>query len=223
MALPETSRESRDVRILIADDHELVRRGLISLLSAAHPDWEIVAEAANAADALELGVRLRPDVALLDLSLPDGSGLDVAEKLVAAVPGIRIVVLTMHAAAPIVHQLRKARVSAYLVKSEAPANLVSAIERVLGGAPFFASAAAERRPEAVTPPEYVPASFLLTPRELSVLRLLASDLSNKQVAARLDMSVRTAETHHASILAKLGAGSLAELVSIAVRDNIVSR
>jgi DNA-binding NarL/FixJ family response regulator len=209
------------VKILVADDHELVRRGLVSILSATHPDWEIVAEAGTGASAKDLGANLQPDVAILDLSLPDGSGLQVAEHLIQRVPGIRILVLTMHAAAPIVQQLRRAGVKAYLVKSEAPTMLVSSVERMLAGEPFFASAQAHRAAGEVEAPDYVPAQFLLTPRELAVLRLLASDMSNKQVAAELDMSVRTAETHHANILAKLGAETLADLVRIAMRDKLI--
>jgi DNA-binding NarL/FixJ family response regulator len=209
------------VRFLVTDDHELVRHGLIRILTVSHPEWEIVGEAGTGAAAVELGIQLRPDVAILDLSLPDTSGLEVAEKLIEAVPGIRILVLTMHAAAPIVQQLRRAGVKAYLVKSEAPLMLVSSVERMLAGEPFFSSANANRAAGEVEAPDYVPAQFLLTPRELTVLRLLASDMSNKQVAAELDMSVRTAETHHASILAKLGAETLADLVHIAIRDKVV--
>jgi two-component system nitrate/nitrite response regulator NarL len=209
------------VRILVADDHELVRRGLVSILTAAHTDWEVVAEAGTGASAREQGASLQPDVAVLDLSLPDTNGLQVAEYLMAHVPGIRILVLTMHAAAPIVQQLKKAGVKAYLVKSEAPTMLVSSVERMLAGEPFFASDKAHRAAGEVEAPDYVPAQFLLTPRELAVLKLLASDMSNKQVAAELDMSVRTAETHHANILAKLGAETLADLVRIAIRDKVV--
>jgi DNA-binding NarL/FixJ family response regulator len=209
------------VKILVADDHELVRRGLVSILTAAHPDWEVVAEAGTAAMAKELGAATQPDVAILDLSLPDGSGLQVAEFLIQRVPGIRILVLTMHAAAPIVQQLRKAGVKAYVVKSDAPTMLVSSVERMIAGEPFFASDKAHRAAGEVEAPDYVPAQFLLTPRELEVIRLLASDLSNKQVAAELDMSVRTAETHHANILAKLGAETLADLVKIAIRDKLL--
>ncbi len=210
-----------EVRILVADDHELVRRGLVGILSSAHPEWQVVGEAATGAEALELCVQLRPDVAILDLSLPDSSGLTVAETLLKANPALLVMILTMHAASPIVQQLRKLGVKAYLVKSAASTLLVSSVERMLGGEPFFASPDAHRPTVEIEAPEYVPVQFLLTPRELSVLRLLASDLSNKQVAADLDMSVRTAETHHANILAKLGVDTLAELVKLAIRDKVV--
>jgi DNA-binding NarL/FixJ family response regulator len=206
------------VEILIADDHELVRRGLISILAESHPEWEVVAEAATGTAAIELGTALRPDMAILDLSMPDLSGLEVAERLLQAVPGIRIIILTIHAAAPILRQLRKMGVSAYLAKNEAPKMLVLAVERVLAGEPFFASTSASR--PALEMPEYIPVQFLLTPRELDVLRLLTRGRTNKELAAELDMSVRTAETHHANIMAKLNVESLADVVRLAIRDGI---
>jgi len=206
------------VRILIADDHELVRRGLIRVLSASHHEWEIVGEAATAADAIEFGLSTKPDVAILDLSMPDGNGLDVAEKLVAEIPGIRILILTMHTAAPILRQLRKAGVHAYLAKNEAPVSLVRAVERTLAGESFFASASASRTH--LEAHEYIPVQFLLTPRELDVLRMLARGKSNKLLAADLEMSVRTAESHHSNIMAKLEVRSLAELIRLAIRDNV---
>ena len=217
-----TDAESFDpVRILIADDHELVRRGLTSILTRDHPEWQLVAEASNGARAIELGLELRPNVAILDISMPDRTGLDAAQTLLEAIPGIRIVILTMHAAMPVLRHLKKVGVSAYLVKNEAPRKLVEAIERTLRGEPFFASEAAGRSINELDPAEYVPAQFLLTMRELDVMRELARGKSNKQVAADLGMSVRTAETHRANVLLKLGAHSLGELVRIAIRDQVV--
>jgi DNA-binding NarL/FixJ family response regulator len=206
------------VRILIADDHELVRRGLISILSESHPEWLIVGEVPTGTAAIELGTALRPDVAILDLSMPDIDGGQVAERLLESVPGIRIVILSMHAAAPILRNLRKVGVGAYLAKNEAPKMLVQAVERVLAGEPFFASTRALR--SIMEAHEYIPAQFLLTPRELDVLRLLARGKTNKELAADLGMSVRTAESHHANLLAKLNVESLGDLVRIAVRDGV---
>jgi len=117
--------------------------------------------------------------------------------------------------------LKKAGVAAYLVKNEAPRMLVTAIERVLAGELFFASGSASRSVKEIEAPEYVPAPFLLTHRELEVMRLLAQGRSNKELAATRDMSVRTAESHHASILAKLGIDSPGELVRIAIRDGLI--
>jgi DNA-binding NarL/FixJ family response regulator len=210
-----------EVNILIADDHELVRKGLISILTEGHPDWQVVAEVSNGAAAIEAGELLRPHVAILDLSMPRFSGLDVAERLMKSVPGIRILILTMHAAAPILRQLRKAGVSAYVAKNEAPRMLVEAVERILAGEPFFASGNTYRRPALLEAPEYVPVQFLLTHRELDVLRMLALGKSNKEVAAELDMSVRTAESHRASVQAKLNVNCPGEIVLLAVRDGVI--
>lgn len=209
------------VGILIADDHELVRRGLISIIGQAHPEWKIVADVATGNEAIERGESLRPALAILDLALPDITGIKVAERLLDSVPDIRIMVLSMHSAAPILQQLKKLRISAYLIKNEAPRTLVGAIERVLAGEPFFASRGVSRAVEEIQTPEFVPAQFLLTARELEVMRLLALGRSNKELATELGMSVRTAETHHASVLAKLRADSLGEIVRIAIRDRVI--
>ena len=209
------------VEILIADDHELVRKGLISILGKSHPEWTVVAEASNGREAIERGESLQPNVAIVDLSMPDIDGLKVVEQLLKSVSGIHILVLTMHSAAPILQRLKKAGVAAYLVKNEAPRMLVTAIERVLAGELFFASGSASRSVKEIEAPEYVPALFLLTHRELEVMRLLAQGRSNKELAATLDMSVRTAESHHASILAKLGINSPGDLVRIAIRDGVI--
>jgi DNA-binding NarL/FixJ family response regulator len=212
-------RES--VRLIIADDHELVRRGLVRILASSHPEWEIVAEAATGAAAIEAGLSLSPHAAILDLAMPDLNGIEVAERLIAALPDIKILILTMHASMPIMQHLQKAGVKAYLAKNEAPRKLVAAMERMLADEPFFASAAAYRRPDELEAPEYVPSQFLLMKRELEVMRLLSADRSNKEVAGDLGMSVRTVEQHHASILAKLGVNSLGDLVKIAIRDRLI--
>jgi two-component system nitrate/nitrite response regulator NarL len=213
---------ARPIRILIVDDHELVRGGLISILAAGHPEWEIAGEASNGAEAIEVGTSLKPDIAILDLAMPDQTGLQVAERLLEEVPGMRILILSRHGAEPILDQLRKVGVHAYLVKNEAPRVLVRGVERVLAGEPFFASDATyrpERELDSMT--EYIPVQFLLTPRELSVLRLLALGRSNKELAGELDISVRTAETYRARILDKLDAKTLGDLVRVAIRDNVI--
>jgi DNA-binding NarL/FixJ family response regulator len=208
-------------RILIADDHELVRSGVARVIQMARPEWAIVASVESGERAVEQARLLLPNVAVLDLSMPGLSGLSTAEQLIEAIPGIHILVLTMHSAAPIRRQLEKAGVRAYLAKNEAPRRIVPVIERMLAGEPFYASDSASRAPSEIGLPEYIPVQFLLTARELDVLRLLAQGKSNKELAGELEMSVRTAESHRASILNKLRVESLGELVRIAVRDGVV--
>jgi two-component system uhpT operon response regulator UhpA len=181
----------------------------------------VVGEAANGKDAIDLGEALRPDLAILDISMPEPNGLVVANHLRQVVPGLKILILTMHSGEPLLRQMKKSGVSAYLVKNEAPRMLVNAIERILEGEPFFASDGTSRSLDQLEASEYVPAGFVLTPRELEVMRLLATGRSNKELAAELGMSVRTAESHHANVLAKLNVNSIGELVRVAVRDGVI--
>jgi len=203
-------------RILIADDHEFVRRGLVNILLARHPDWQIVAEASNGTDAIQLAESTKPDIAILDLSMPGRNGLEVTEHLRASAPSIRTLILTMHTGEQIVRNLKKAGAAAYMVKTDASLKLVDAVERLIAGHTFFSS------PDAVGegggPP---PAQYVLTPREREILRLIASGKSNKEIAWVLEMSVRTVETHRANVLIKLGADSTGDLIRIALRDGLV--
>jgi DNA-binding NarL/FixJ family response regulator len=203
-------------RILIADDHEFIRRGLISILLARHPDWEIVGEASNGTDAIRLAESTKPDIAILDLSMPEQNGLQVTEHLRASVPSIKTLILTMHTGEQIVRNLMKAGASAYMAKSDASSKLVEAVERLAAGHASFASPMAVG--ETADP---APAQYILSARETEVLRLLASGKSNKQIAAELVVSVRTVESHRAHILARLGVESFGELVRIAVRDGLI--
>jgi DNA-binding NarL/FixJ family response regulator len=202
-------------RILIADDHEFIRRGLVSILLARHPDWEIVGQASNGLDAIRLAESVKPDIAILDLSMPERNGLQVTERLHESTPSIKTLILTMHTGEQIVHNLMKAGASAYMVKSDASSKLVDALERLADGHTFFSSQTA------VETGEPTPAQYILSAREVDVLRLLAQGKGNKQIAADLGLSVRTVESHRANILTKLGAGSLGDLVRIAVRDGLV--
>lgn len=209
------------IRILLADDHELVRHGLIHIIQESHPDWEIVGEAADGKRALELAVALRPDVVVLDLSMPEVNGIEVTKQLRSSAPGVHVLILTMHAAAPLLRQLQRAGASAMLAKSEAPRELVNAMERVLAGEPFFYSASASRVVSELGAGERIPAQYVLMPRELEVLRMLAAGMINKEIATALELSTRTVEAHRASLMERLGVDSLGELVRIAIRDGLI--
>ena len=214
------SEPAGHIRVLIADDHELVRRGLVRVIRQSHPEWEVVGEAANGTEAIALGKTLRPDVAILDLSMPQANGLEVTESLLPAVEGIKVIILTLHTAMPVLRKLRRAGASALLAKNEAPRTLVTAMERVLAGEAFFASDSASRAIVDLEPPERIPVQYLLTPRELEVLRLLARGLINKEIADQMALSVRTVEIHRANIMERLGVSSLGDLVRLAIDDGI---
>jgi DNA-binding NarL/FixJ family response regulator len=210
----------RQVRILVADDHELVRKGLISVLQRAHPEWEIVGEAESGQQAIRLAEELRPNVLIVDLTMPEPNGLKVTERLTESIRGIKVLVLTVHSAEPLRRQLRRAGAAAFLAKSEVPNNLVKAVERILAGEPFFSSESASRPVSQLEPKERVPVQYLLTPRELDVLRLLVQGLSSKEIASALEMSVRTVESHRANILSRLSVESLGDLIRIAIADGL---
>ena len=209
------------VRILIADDHEFVRAGLSKILTSAHPEWEIAGEAVDGREAIEMGERLHPDVLIVDLSMPGANGLQVTEKLAASVHGIKIAVLTVHSAEPVMRQVRHAGASAFLAKNEAPARLVEVVEKMLAGEKFFSSESALQPISNPHARQLVPVQYLLTRRELEVLRSLALGLSNKEIALDLEMSVRTVESHRSSIMSRLAVDSLGELVRLAIRDGVV--
>jgi DNA-binding NarL/FixJ family response regulator len=206
---------------MVADDHEFAREGLVRVLRERHPEWEVVGAAADGREALEMAERLRPDVAILDLSMPYLNGLQVTERLSQAAPHVKILVLTVHAAEPVMRQIRSAGAKGLLAKNEAPKKLVDAIEMVLAGAPFVTSESSSRSPSELKETDRVPAQFLLTPREIEVLKQLARGLSNKEIAGALDSSVRTIETHRANIMSRLSVDSLGELVKLAIQDGLV--
>jgi DNA-binding NarL/FixJ family response regulator len=215
----------RSKRILIADDQEFVRLGLASVIHRLRPGWEIVGMAIDGRDAIRMAEELKPDLAVVELGLPEIDGVTVIERLLRASPQTRVMVFTMHPAAQLVRPTRKLGAGAFVSKQEPPANLVTAMERVMAGEPFFTSDrvvsifAAEE--SSVRHPTALPSQYLLTSREQEVLRALAGGATNKQTAEALKMSVRTAESHRANILHKLGAASLADLVRIALRDGLI--
>src|ERR1019366_4752098 len=126
------------IRILVADDHELVLHGIASIITRAHPEWEIVGLASSGLDAVEMGRVLRPGLAVLDLAMPDQTGLDVAEILINEIPGIRVLILTSHTSDPLLRRLQKVGVHGCVAKRDAPSQIVQAIERILAGETFLA-------------------------------------------------------------------------------------
>ena len=207
--------------MLIADSNEFVREGLVSIFRDSHPEGFVVGLARNGREAIELCDNLRPDVAVIGLSSPDMSDLTVTRHLCFD-KGRRVVVLAQHVAAPVVEHVRQAGARALVSKREPASQITAALERVLAGEPFFASELSVRSLSQLQPDEFIPVQFLLTPRELDVLRLLAAGRINKEIAADLNVSVRTVESHHGSIRRRLGTDSLASLVKLALRDGLIS-
>lgn len=206
-------------RILIADDHVVVRLGLRHILEN-HPGWEVVAEAINGNDAVVKCLESKPDVAILDYSLPLLNGIEAARQILAQLPKTEILIFTMHESECLFRELLQVGARGYLLKSDARRYLQRAIELLAMHKPFFTAKASEalldsyrRKPQRVR--------SVLTERERRVVQLIAEGNSNKQVANILSISLKTVETHRASIMRKLSLPSSAALVRYAVRNNIV--
>ena len=206
-------------RILIADDHEVVRSGLRSIIEA-QPRWEIVGEAVDGKDAVRKAVDLKPDVAILDYSLPLINGVEATRQIVARSPGSEIMIFTMHDSETLIFDLLKAGARGYLLKSDAGRFLVSDIESLAAHKPFFTARVSETLLDSYLTRAGT-AECILTPRERGVIQLIAEGHSNKQIANILTISVKTVETHRAAVMRKLNLSSAAGLVRYAVRNKII--
>ncbi len=213
-------------RTLIADDHEIVRRGLRALLSSAGVD--VVGEAGTGREAVELARELKPDVVVMDISMPDLNGLEATRQILSELPGTEVLILTMHQSEQLVRQVLDNGARGYMLKSDAGRELVLAVEALRHHQPFLTTKVSEmvldgylRRAGAQRTQAEPGGPDRLTRREREVLQLLAEGNSNKEVAAKLTISVKTAETHRSRIMAKLHLGSVSGLVRYAVRNGIV--
>jgi len=213
------------IRILVADDHEVVRKGLIGLL-AQRPDWQVCAEAGNGRDAVAFANRFRPNVAILDLSMPELNGLEATRQIRHEVPETEVLVFSMYENEQFVRDLLSAGARGYVLKSDVATQLLTAVETVARHKPFFTSDIAEKVLEGYLKlgeiAEGTDAPGILTAREREIVQLLAESKSNKEVSTVLGISVKTVQTHRAAIMRKLGINSVVELVHYAIRNNLVS-
>jgi DNA-binding NarL/FixJ family response regulator len=212
------------LRILIADDHEVARKGIRSILEN-HPGWEVCAEAKDGREAVEFADRLRPDVLLLDIGMPNLNGLDAARQILATAPDARILILTVHDTEQIVREVLATGARGFLLKSDAGRDLVAAVEALQRRRTFFTSKVAEMMLEGYLRPHCdrgdPTGQRVLTPREREVIQLVAEGKTTKEVASVLSLSVKTAETHRTNLMRKLDLHSVADLTLYAVRNGIV--
>jgi DNA-binding NarL/FixJ family response regulator len=206
-------------RILLADDHDLMRRGIRELLES-HPGWEICGEASNGRQAVELVTELKPHLAIVDIAMPELNGLDATRAIKKASPQTEVLIFTMHETDQLVQAVLAAGAIGYVLKSDIACHLVDAVERLITHKPFFSGAIAGQVLEGYLESARGTASRI-TAREREIVQLLAEGKSNKEVAEKLGISVKTAETHRAAIMRKLELTSLADLVRYAVRNNII--
>jgi DNA-binding NarL/FixJ family response regulator len=215
----------KTVRILVVDDHDIIRRGLKQLLTA-RPGWEVCAEAKTGREAVAFAEQLKPDVVVMDISMPDLNGLEAARRIHKLFPKTGILILSMHFSDQLVRDIVEAGARAYIVKSDADRDLVSAVEALASHRTFFTSRAAEMllngfsSRNSGTQPQALSRNRL-TSREREIVQLLAEGKSSKEVAVALGISVKTAETHRANIMRKLELHSVSEVVRYAVRNQII--
>lgn len=213
------------LRILVADDHEVVRKGLVGLL-AHRPDWQVCAEARNGREAVKLAARLKPDVAIVDLSMPELNGLEATRQIRHDVPETEVLVFSMYENEQFVRDLLSAGARGYVLKSDVATQLLTAVDTVAHHKPFFTSNIAETILggflKLSQTPQETAAPSILTAREREIVQLLAESKSNKEVSGILGISVKTVQTHRATIMRKLGMNSIVELVHYAIRNHLVS-
>jgi len=210
------------IRVLLADDHQLFRDGLSALLQRS-PGFTVVGEAADGLAALKLTHELRPDIVLLDISMPGLNGVETTRRIAAEARQTRILILSMHADRRFVAETLRAGASGYLLKDSAFPEVVRAIHAAMQGhvylSPAITDVVAQDFAGRVQSPQNS-AFQLLSPREREVLQLLAEGCATKKIAAKLAVSTKTVETHRRQIMEKLGLHSVAELTKYAVREGL---
>ena len=216
----------KKTRILLVDDHHVVRRGVAGVIGDARPEWEVCGEASTGREAVAAAASLKPDVVVMDISMPDMNGLEATREILKNNPGTEVLILSVHESDQIVHDVLAAGARGYILKQDAGTDLIAALEAVRLHRLFFTARVSEvvlsgylGRAAAGTLPD-APFSRL-SPRELQIVQLVAESKSNKEVSNILHLSVKTVESHRAHIMEKLGIHSVTELVRYAIRNNIV--
>ena len=213
------------IQVLLADDHAVMRRGIRDLLET-DPEIEVTGEAMDGRDAIRLAQELKPDVMIMDLGMPELNGLDAIRHIRKESSEIELLVFSMHDSEELIREVLAAGARGYVLKSDASTYLVEAVKSLARHKPFFTPRISEAILNSLVTsgrsggPEMV-GQGSLSSREREILQLLAENKSNKEVANRLGISVRTVETHRRSIMQKLDANSIVELVHYAIRNGIV--
>jgi DNA-binding NarL/FixJ family response regulator len=213
------------VRILIADDHAVVRQGIKTLLQS-HLGWEICGEATDGRQAVDMAKQLKPDIVVMDIGMPNLNGLEAARLMLRDNPEQKIVIATVNESEQVIRAVLEAGARGYILKSDAALDLVSAVEALSRNTTFFTHSVSrmvlnEYLKGRADKPEPRELTSTLTPREREIVQLLAEGKASKEIAVILDMSVKTAETHRSNLMRKLELHSVAEVVLYAIRHQIV--
>lgn len=207
------------IKILLADDHTIVRQGLKLILSA-HADMQVLAEAANGREAVDLAAKLHPDIVLMDVAMPEVNGIEATRQMIVANPRLRILVLSMHKEAVYVREILRAGARGYILKDAIDTELLTAIRSVARGDGYISPAVSgtllnDFHGNAVAPVDR------LSPREREILQLIAEGKTNKEIATRLNLSVYTVDSHRGKVMEKLNLHSTGELVRFAMKQGLV--
>lgn len=211
------------LRILLADDHDVVRRGLRDVLHE-QPGWEVCGEATTGVQAVELAKKLAPDIAVLDVTMPLLNGLDATRQIRKTLPTVEVLIFTMHESEQLIRQVLAAGARGYVLKSDALRHIVFAIDALAHHKPFFSWKVSETMLDSFLRDAAGTSSTNLdplTPREREIVQLLAESKSSKDISSILGISLKTVETHRATIMRKLGAHSVVEIVHYAIRNKLV--
>ena len=220
MIVSRTSSRPSVKRVMLADDHAVVRRGLRTLIEGV-PGWEVVAEASDGNEAVTRAVETKPDVLIMDLSMPGLGGVDATIQIRKVLPQIEVLILTMHESDRLAGQALRAGARGYLLKGESEDKLMEALDALARHQPYFSPSVSETLLQGYLHSEPTHDLKQLTPRERQIVKLVAEGKSNKVIAAVLNLSIKTVETHRSAAMHKVGAKSAADLTLYAARNDLV--
>lgn len=209
----------RKIRILLADDHSIVRQGFKMIL-AAQPDMEVVGEAANGRQAIEMAEQLRPDIVVMDVAMPELNGVEATRRLTALSPHSRVLALSMHKVSTYVREILRAGARGYLLKDSFDTDLLAAVRAIYRGEGYLSPSVSEAvlsdyRKQVTDPVD------LLTSREREILQMIAEGKTNKEIASLLNLSVYTVDAHRGRVMEKLNLHTTGELVRFAMRKGLI--
>ena len=220
MVVSRTSGPPSVKRVMLADDHAVVRRGLRTLIEGV-PGWEVCAEAADGNETVALATQTKPDILIMDLSMPGLGGVDATMQIRKILPQIEVLILTMHESDRLAGQALRAGARGYLLKGESEDKLIEALEALARHQPYFSPSVSETLLQGYLHSEPTHDLKQLTPRERQIVKLVAEGKSNKVIAAVLNLSIKTVETHRSAAMHKVGAKSAADLTLYAARNDLV--
>jgi DNA-binding NarL/FixJ family response regulator len=220
MIVSRTSSRPSVKRVMLADDHAVVRRGLRTLIEGV-PGWEVCAEAADGNETVTLAAEARPDILIMDLSMPGLGGVDATIQIRKILPQIEVLILTMHESDRLAGQALRAGARGYLLKGESEDKLMEALEALSRHQPYFSPSVSETLLQGYLHSEPTHDLKQLTPRERQIVKLVAEGKSNKVIASVLNLSIKTVETHRSAAMHKVGAKSAADLTLYAARNDLV--